>query len=100
MSKSKSKSRGIVQPINIAVEVFLPDGSVSLNIGRLVSRGKDSITLEHAAFVKDTGRRSEFFAGRFDSDVEIETYPDEMTVELPGKATVYSWPHPLPRETK
>lgn len=86
---------------NVAVEIPLPDGSVSMLIGKLLKRTKDAIFLREASLVKDTGRRSEFFAGRFDSDVEIEPYPDDMEIELPAdRAQIYSWIHALPRAVR
>lgn len=86
---------------NVAVEIPLPDGSISLLVGKLVKRTKDALFLREAAFVKDTGRRSEFFAGRFDSSVEIEPYPDDIEIELPAQnAQIYSWPHALLRQVR
>ena len=86
---------------NVAVEIPLRDGSVSLLVGELQSRTKNAIILGKATFVKDTGRRSEFFAGRFDEKAEFEPYPDGMAVELPAHgAQIYSWPHGLLRTVK
>ena len=86
---------------NVAVEIPLPDGSVSLLVGELQNRTKEAIFLDKATFVKDTGRRSEFFAGRYDGNAEFEPYPDGMIVELPARgAQVYSWPHGLLRTAK
>jgi hypothetical protein len=97
----RTKSRTEILPRNVAVEIPLPDGSVSLLVGVLVHRTPSALFLNQAAFVKDTSRRSEFFAGRFDSDVEIEPYPDDMEIELPATgATIYSWPHALLRSVK
>lgn len=85
---------------NVAIEVPF-DGWVSLIIGHVVIRADTYIVLDHAAFVKDTGRRSEFFAGRYDGNVEVEPYPDEMRIRVPiANAWIYSWPHPLLREVK
>jgi hypothetical protein len=98
-SMKKTSKKNIKQ--NVAVEIPLRDGSVSLLVGELQSRTKDAIILDKAAFVKDTGRRSEFFAGRFDSNSEFEPYPDGMVVELPASgAQIYSWPHGLLRTVK
>lgn len=95
----KTEKKTIKQ--NVAVEIPLLDGSVSLLVGELQSRTKDAIILDKATFVKNTGRRSEFFAGRFDANAEFEPYPDGMTVELPAPgAQVYSWPHGLLRTVK
>ena len=86
---------------NVAIEVQLKDGSVSLLTGRLLKSTPKTHTLDQAAFVKDTGRRTEFFSGRFDSNCEIEVYPDAMEIELPAEgAMIYSWPHPLPRTVR
>ena len=94
MTKTNSKR-------NVAVEIALADGSQSLVIGALVLRTKEAIVLVDVAFVRDTGRRSEFFAGRYDTNVEVEPYPDGMRVECPAKgAVVYDWPHPLLRAVK
>jgi hypothetical protein len=86
---------------NVAVEIPLPDGSVSMLIGKMIKRTKEAIFLQEASLVKDTGRRSEFFANRFDSSVEIEPYPDDMEIELPAdRAQIYSWSYALPRTVR
>jgi len=70
-------------------------------VGELQSRTKNAIFLDRATLVKETGRRSEFFAGRFDSDAEFEPYPDGMKIELPAAgALIYSWPYDLLRAVK
>ena len=86
---------------NVVVEAALADGSVSMIVGTLEKRTPMGIFLTNASFIASTGRRSEFFAGRFDSDTEIEPYPDGMLIELPAKgAYIYDWPHALPRSVK
>lgn len=88
-------------PRNVAVEIPLRDGSVTMVTGELVRRTPDALFLVKAALVKDTGRRNEFFAGRFDSNVEIEPYPDAMGIELPAEgAIVYDWTAELPRAVR
>jgi hypothetical protein len=79
----------------VAVEVPLGDGSVSMLTGRIVSKDKESIVLSSAALVKDTGRRTQFFAGAPDSNCEIEVYADDVQIPAHG-AFLYAWPHPLP----
>jgi hypothetical protein len=82
----------------IAVEMPIGNQEVMLLLGQLVERTSESILLTEAAFVKDTGRRTEFFAGRFDSDCEIEVYPDNMQIEIPAHGCIlYLWIHDLPR---
>ena len=83
------------QGASVAVEVPLGDGSVSMLTGRIVTRDKESIVLASAALVKDTGRRTQFFAGTPDSDCEIEVYADDVQIPADG-AFLYAWPHPLP----
>ena len=96
MKKTTGKVTG-----NYVVEIPLADGSVSMLVGEIVSRDANTIRMKKAAFVKDTGRRSEFFAGRFDSTCEVEPYPDDVQVELPaGRAMLYTWSHPLLRERR
>lgn len=86
---------------NIVVEIPLPDGCVSMLVGEMQKRTKEAIFLDKATFVKHTGRRSEFFAGRYDKNAEFEPYPDGIIVELPAQgAQVYSWPHGLLRTVK
>ncbi len=88
-------------PRNVAVEIPLRDGSVTMVTGELVRRTPDALFLVKAALIKDTGRRNEFFAGRFDSNVEIEPYPDAMGIELPAEgAIVYDWTAELPRAVR
>lgn len=83
---------------NVVVEIPLPDGWVSMHIGRLVSRNSERIILDDASWIAHTGRRSEFFAGRYDSACEIEPIPDGQRLDLPASgAIVTDWPHPLPR---
>lgn len=84
---------------NIVVEVQLNDGSMSMEIGRLVSRTEKRIRITDAAFIASTGRRHLFFAGAPDSNTEIEPYPDGMIRDLPAVGSIVStWPHPLPRK--
>jgi hypothetical protein len=79
----------------VAVEIPLGDGAVAMLTGRIVSRDAKHIVLSSAAMIKDTGRRTAFFAGEFDSDCEIELYADD--VQLPAaRAIFYAWPHALP----
>jgi hypothetical protein len=86
---------------NVAVEIYFPDGSASLFVGRLVSRDKSTIILIDVAWISDTGRRSQFFSGLPDDRVEIEPYPDGVTVELPARgAVVIDWPHALLRDRR
>ena len=86
---------------NFAIEIALSDGCVSMIVGELQSRNSSRMLVKKASFIKDTGRRSEFFAGRMDASVEIEPYPDDMELDLPAKgAVLYAWPHPLPRERR
>lgn len=86
---------------NVVVESALTDGSLSMAIGTLERRTAKAIFLTNASFIAHTGRRSEFFAGRFDAQVEIEPYPDAMLIEFPAVgARVYDWPHALPRTVK
>ena len=86
---------------NRVVEIPLADGSMSMYVGRLVRRNATTIVLTNAAFVKDTGRRNQFFAGQFDSNCEVEPLPDGVVIELPASgAVVTGWPHPLLREVR
>lgn len=86
---------------HVVVEIPLPDGWMSMHVGRLVERDETKIVLTDAAWIASTGRRSEFFAGRFDDKCEIEPTPDGVRVELPATgAVVTEWPHPLPRQVK
>lgn len=81
----------------ILVEEIQSDTSRSIVIGRLVAIDEDSIKLVDAAWVADTGRRHLFFAGTPGEHYEVEPYPDGMEITLSRNATIYSWPHPVPR---
>ena len=97
----KKISKTKMVPRNVAIEIPLRDGSVSMYTGKLVKRTKDALFLTHAAFIKDTGRRNEFFAGRFDSNVEIEPYPDAVGIELPADgAIITDFAGELPRAVR
>ena len=48
---------------NIVVEIPLPDGSLSMFIGREVGRDADRITITDASWIASTGRRHQFFTG-------------------------------------
>jgi hypothetical protein len=86
---------------NLVVEIPLPDGWMSMFIGRLVRKTKDEIVLTDASWISDTGRRHLFFKGEFDSRCEIEPYPDGYEIELPAKGAIKTaWMHPLPRNPK
>mgnify|MGYP001121473472 CR=1 FL=1 len=92
---TKSKQR------NVAVEVPLPDGCMSMYVGRIMSEDESHIVLVDAAWIADTGRRSEFFAGRFDDRCEIEPLLDGQRVRLPARgAIITDWPHPLLRSVR
>lgn len=95
MKKAQKKADKFGAGANVAVEVPLGDGSVSMLTGKIVSRDQESIVLSSAALIKDTGRRTQFFAGIYDANCEIEVYADD--VQLPAKgAFLYAWPHALP----
>ena len=79
----------------VAVEIPLGDSSVSMLTGKIVSRDAEHIVLASAALIKDTGRRTQFFAGQYDSNCEIEVYADDVQLPALG-AVLYAWPHPLP----
>lgn len=97
----KKKTSKTAKAQNVVVEVPLPDGWTSMYIGRLVSRDKERVVITDAAWVSQTGRRSEFFAGRYDSSCEIEPCLDGETIDLPAVAAIVtSWPHPLPRTVR
>lgn len=86
---------------NLCVEIPLPDGWMSMHIGRLVRRDADVIVLTDVAWISDTGRRHLFFAGNPDSNFECEPLPNGVVVELPAKgAVVTSWPHALFRDAR
>jgi len=80
---------------SVAVEVPIGNDSVSMITGRIVSRNREYIVLTSAAFIKDTGRRTQFFAGTPDGDCEIEVYADDVQLPAAG-AFLYAWPHSLP----
>jgi len=86
---------------NICVEIPLPDGCLSMYIGRQVSRTIGKIILDDASWIASTGRRHLFFAGTPDSSCEIEPYPAGVRIELPGSgAIVTDWPRDLPRSVR
>lgn len=86
---------------NICVEIPLPDGCLSMYIGREVLRTIKAITLVDVSWIACTGRRSAFFAGSPDNNTEIEPYPDGMRIELPAEGAIVTvWPHDLPRSVR
>ena len=86
---------------NVVVEIPLPDGWLSMYIGRLVRRDSTEIVLDDVSWISSTGRRNEFFAGKPDVNCEIEPYPDGSKMSLPAPgAIVTDWPHPLPRSVR
>ena len=85
--------------MKIVVEIPLPDGSLSMFIGREVGRDANRITITDASWIASTGRRHMFFAGQ--PAEEVEPYPDGMELSLPlAGAVLTSWPHPLPRDVR
>jgi hypothetical protein len=85
----------------LVVEVPLPDGCLSMFVGRLVKRDATTIVLTEASWISHTGRRNEFFAGVLSGACEVEPYPEATLLELPAAdAIVTSWPHPLPRSVR
>ena len=86
---------------NVCLEFIRPDGSSSIFTGRLLRRAENVIEIDRAAWIADTGRRHLFMAGRPDSTVEIEPYPDDMRISFPdGHVIVMDWPHALPRDPR
>lgn len=99
----KKKAAKRTPPKNklVIVETPLANSEVAMFAGRLVRRDDKRIVLVDAAFVKDTGRRNQFFAGIFDANCEIEPYPDGVEIELPAAgARVTGWPHPPLRQVR
>jgi hypothetical protein len=101
-AKAAPKSTDLIHVgATIVVEVPLPDGCLSMFVGRIVCRSPDTITLREASWIAHTGRRSEFFAGVLSGACEVEPYPEATLLELPAAdAIVTSWPHPLPRSVR
>lgn len=63
--------------------------------GRIVSQEADSIILEDAAWIADTGRYADAFeTGRFN---EVEPVPGRVVIYKGPGVVVVEWPHPLPR---
>ncbi len=82
----KSRARYVV------VEVPIGDAWMAMYVGEFVKRTKDEIVLKNPCFVKDTGRRSKFFAGTPDSSAEWE--PSGPISSFPSNgAIVTEWPH-------
>lgn len=90
-----------LRPVNVVVEVPLPDGWLSMFVGEEVNRNDTRIKLRKASWISDTGRRYLFFAGTPDDNIEVEPYPDDVEVSLPlSGAVITSWPYDLPRGVK
>jgi hypothetical protein len=86
---------------NVVIEIPLADSSVTMLVGKLENRTPESFILSQAAFIKDTGRRTLFFAGEFDTNCEIEVYPEDMQIEGPARGCIfYAWPHALPKDMR
>lgn len=86
---------------NVVVEVPLPDGCMSMYVGKLVERTKEAIFLTDTSWIASTGRRHLFFKGDYDSNCEIEPYPDGVTIELPAAGAILTnWLHDLPRAAR
>jgi hypothetical protein len=98
MTKKKSKT---TKQHNVCVEIPLPDGWMSMYIGRMVKRTKDEIVLTDVSWIASTGRRHQFFANTPDSNCEVEPYPDgtKMSLSATG-AIVTEWPYDLPRTAR
>ena len=95
MKPKKAAKRTSPKSRNVVVEIPLPDGWMSMHVGRLVRRTKETIVLTDATWVASTGRRHLFFAGTPDENCEVEPFPDGVEIELPAAgAVVTAWPHP------
>jgi hypothetical protein len=67
-------------------------------VGRVVSVGPDSITLDEASWVADLGRLGEALAsGKL---LEVEKVPAWVTVGRGAIVDIYPWAHALPDSTK
>jgi len=101
MERNSKESLVKTKKTNIVVEVPLPDGCVSMYVGELAVMTEERITLRKVSWISDTGRRHLFFAGTPDSNVEIEPYPDEITISFSARSAIVTlWPHPLPRQVR
>jgi hypothetical protein len=69
-----------------------------IDLGRVVSIGRDFIVLEDGGWVADTGRFSTMLAtGALG---EFEKAPSWMLVGRGAICDVFPWPHALPKDTK
>lgn len=76
----------------VVIELPLPDGWMSMYIGRFVRIKDGRITLKDPCFVKDTGRRHLFFAGSPDGNAEWE--PSGSRASFPAAGVVITeWDH-------
>jgi len=66
--------------------------------GRIIATSEAFITLDHAAWIADTGRYHVAFLSGFDRNAEIEPYPPTLRVYIAMAAIVEiaEWPHELP----
>lgn len=92
MAKKKS-----VNPLFVGACVFIRTISMYYT-GRVVELTADSVVLEDAAWIADTGRFSN--ALRTGALGEVEPYPTPVCVSRAHVLDVTAWHHSLPREVK
>lgn len=55
----------------VTAEILLPDGSISMYIGKLLSVNQSTFELIEHALVDHTGDRQKFYHGKFDSECSL-----------------------------
>ena len=72
-----------------------------IQVGKLIGITDNELILEDSAWVADTGRINKFLKGEFDSNVEIEPFPDgEVIIGRKAIIDCCKWKHNLLREVK
>lgn len=71
-------------------------------LGRLINLTDNEFIFEKCSWISDCGRFNKFVNGEFDSNVEIEPFPEESEVIISKGALIdaFEWTHELPNKVK
>ncbi|MCP4975732.1 MAG: hypothetical protein GY931_06180 [Maribacter sp.] len=94
---AKARGCNVVLPVEINKSYFFRTVTYA-SVGKVASVDGDFITLTTASWIADTGRFYNCLtSGNF---LEVEPYPDGVTINSQSIVDFSLWPHPLPTKQK
>jgi hypothetical protein len=91
------KTKAVPLPFKVGDSILIRTVTM-IDLGRVVSIGRDFIVLEDGGWVADTGRFSQMLATGVLN--EFERAPSWFLVGRGAICDAFPWPHALPKDTK